>query len=127
MGQSPILKSLKSNFLQRLRLHATMHVGLTVLPLNPAHGTIDNAREFRAEFRRPASEEALLRFFRRKPTRITIRFLRPFQTRDFAQVRGDAELGTDIDAVLFAPEITGEGHFLYPAMHSGLFHRFERR
>ena len=52
-------------------------------------GSVDDASEFGAEFRRAVFQQALLRFFSGKPVGVSIRFLRRFEPRHFAKVGSD--------------------------------------
>jgi hypothetical protein len=66
------LKSLKSDFLQSIPVDAMRSVAGALQPLNPRKGAVDHASEFSAEFGRAVFQQALLRFFSRKPGGISI-------------------------------------------------------
>src|SRR5208337_5535523 len=62
--------------------------GTAVQSPNAGRGTVDDAREFGAKFRRAVFDQTLLRFFRGKPGGVSIRFLRRFEPSHFAKVGG---------------------------------------
>jgi hypothetical protein len=82
--------SLKSDFLHGVPVQAIRSVPpAAVESLDPRQSTVNDASQFAAKFRRAVIEQALLRFFSRKPGGVSIRFLWRFQPRYFAKVGSD--------------------------------------
>jgi hypothetical protein len=126
-----IFKSFKSDFLQAVPGRSLRNPrGARFESLNPRQSAVDHASEFGAEFGRTAFPQTLFRSVRGKPGGVSIRFLRRFESGDFAKMGSDGKLwlgksGGGLGSVCLATEVTREGDFLHPAMNASLFESLE--